>query len=308
MTNPLLGWGALLILTKEAYRLDMKDSNNVNYTRVREELRLAFEQLEKGNLTEEECNELKQRVFKGLDVLSYLIYEHPRQPFFTNLYRVRKAKALEPDEDISEVTTFYYPTPDKCSTARANIDGCPVFYVSDNSSTAIKEANCKDGETIFLSEWSLKGDQPISLCILLTDGLDDRHYWKHIEKEFKQKLQEKMSHFSTEEREELQKLHRLCSRMFAADNYQVSSLIGHYLLYEQKEKPVDALLYPSQADARQYCNLAVATHFADEHLRLVSLKKVKVAIKGEECKAELIEEAEVKNGDIRWESKQKKSA
>jgi hypothetical protein len=286
----------------------MRDINNVEYVRLQEELKKAFKQLEDRNLTEEECTKLKRRIFEGLDVLSFLIYEHSRHPFFTNLYRVRKAKRIDKEEDINDVKTFYYPSPDKCNTARANIEGCPVLYVSDNSCTAIKEANCENGEIAYLSEWKLNSDKPLSICMLFTDELDDKHYWKHIENDFRKKLQEKMTSFAEDQREELKELHRLCCSMFTSDDYTVSSLIGHYLLYEQRDRSVDALLYPSQADAKSYCNLAVATHFADKHLSLVSLKKVKVLVNGgEECKTELIEEAEVRDGKISWKNNQSDS-
>jgi hypothetical protein len=67
------------------------------------------------------------------------------------------------------------------------------------------------------------------------------------------------------------------SKYFISDNYNISSFLGHYLLYENRESSplkADAVIYPSLQAGLKNMNLAFHPDYVAKHMELKQVQKV----------------------------------
>ncbi len=243
--------------------------------------------------------EAKRIIQEGLGRLSRLTYRYETHSFGIPLFRVTKEKVLATPEERNKVASFSYPSPHKCDEARANKAGCPVFYAADSPITALKEARPEPGERVYMSRWKVVRPKNSLFYLFLTDKFSKSDIWTPI-LEKRQEFSRESEALSEEEEVQLTELHRMYCDTFSSDDYAISSMIGHYLLYEREGRPVDALLYPSQADACRTCNYAIATRFADTHLSLTEVYYLEADPDGDFTCSGVLEKGTVDGEELVW--------
>lgn len=260
----------------------------------------AIAQLEKEKISDKEQQEAATHLLAALPYLSHWQYEYPHQAFPFKLYRVRAEKGIGEEESISQVKTFSYPTPEKCELARANKKGCPVFYVADNPTTALKEAECKKGDVVFVSEWQVKNAEKARLFLFFDHPLPKQHPWEKVRAKQEEQFHQSLADSPEALKEKWHQLHKAYCKAFLGDEYTLSSLIGHELLYADKKPDTNILVYPSCVDADQYCNLAIHPDFADKYLQMTGIWKVKVTDENFNKQPDLFQSGKIEGTTISW--------
>jgi hypothetical protein len=260
----------------------------------------AITQLEKEKISEKEQQEAATNLLAGIPYLEHLKYEYPHQTFPFKLYRVRAEKGIGEEESINQVRTFSYPAPEKCELARANKKGCPVFYVADNPITALKEAECKEGDSVFVSEWQVKNAEKARLFLFFDHPLPKQHPWEKVRAKQEEQFHQSLAGSSKAAREKWHQLHKAYCKAFLGDEYTLSSLIGHELLYANKKPDTNILVYPSCVEADQYCNLAIHPDFADQYLQMTGIWKLKVTDQNFEKNPEVLLAGNIDKQNISW--------
>jgi hypothetical protein len=263
------------------------------------DVRLALELARQADVPETERQAAFQCLINQLPALTpfWSVYQKPTFP--THLFRATSTRSVLPQEEHIP-RRFSYPEPEQCGLGRANLPSHPVLYLSENQETAIQEARCRPGETIFLSEWAL--DNPIGtrLGILLHESLDQGNAWIDLQDQPKAEIG---IHLNASHSLCPQQLHELCilyCKAFRSDNYCASSLIAHQLLYGPAGAGIlDMLIYPSQAGEQHFCNMAVAPSFADRNLRMIRVLKLRAGNNGGKD-TQLMAAGEIMGGMIEW--------
>ncbi len=240
--------------------------------------------------------ESKAVILSGIRQLSCLAYRFEPEGYALPLYRVVKEKLM--DQDRNRIATFSYPPADKCMQARANLAGCPVFYVADNPVTALRESDCPPEEIVYLSKWQFRQPRNALIYLFLNEEQNHPAFWTPILAE-REQLLSSAARRSPAQEESLKELYYLYWSVFTGEAYDLSALIGHYLLYDHPE-PVDILLYPSLADEKRSCNLAIATRFADAHFKLAKVYRLKIGTQEDFSDAALLEVGVVRKESIVW--------
>jgi hypothetical protein len=267
---------------------------------VVEEACEAIVQLEKEDLPENIRNQAVRHLLASLPYLDHLKYEYPHPHFPFRLFRVRAEKGIGQEESIDQVKTFSYPSPEKCETARANKKGCPVFYVADHAGTALKEAGCAKGDIVYVSEWQITQAEQARLFLFFDHPLPPQHHWEKIRAGQKEQFNQSMANIPEAVKNRWQGLHTAYCKAFLGDDYGISSLIGHELLHANKKPDVQILVYPSKIDGEHCCNLAIHPGFADSHLQMNKVWKIKVTDEKFVHKPELLQTGEVSADKITW--------
>jgi hypothetical protein len=254
----------------------MRYSNN-NVLSDYQEIKLAFELLAAPHLTEEQRKISKQRILSLLPYFQHRRYPYADTVFPFRLFRARSGKSISSEDALAQVKTFSYPSPEKCQVERANVKGCPVFYVSDQPEAALRETGVEAGETAYLSEWKLESPEHSCLYLIFTDGIPDNHPWKAIHRECMQDFDRWLADQPLDDQKKWRQLEQLFCQAFLSDDYAISSLIGHQLLYGGEIPQIHALVYPSRADNEIFCNLAMHPDFADQQVKPVRFLQLSIA-------------------------------
>ncbi len=240
----------------------------------------------------------KQCILAGIASLFRLAFRFEAEAYALPLYRVIKERLLEKAEDRNSIQAFSYPPTEKCELSRANQAGCPVLYVADNPVTALRESRCEPGEIVCISKWQFSQPRNALFYLLLNEKQNHPEFWTPILKE-RELLLHQSGTLTEEEEKVVKKLHQLYCEVFTAEDYALSALIGHYLLYDHPE-PLDILLYPSQADQGRSCNLAIATRYADQHFKLAKIYRLKTGQREDYSDTELLEVGTVSKDAVTW--------
>jgi hypothetical protein len=242
----------------------------------------------------------KTIILEGLGRLSKLTYRYETNSLGIPLFRVTKEKMLDTPEQRNMSASFSYPSPQKCDEARANKAGCPVFYAAESPLTALKEARPEPRERVYMSKWKVIRPKNALFYLFLTDEFSQSDVWTPI-LEKRDEFSRETEALSREEEVQLTELHKMYCDTFSSDDYAISSLIGHYLLYDREGKPVDALLYPSQADAFRSCNFAISTRFADTHLSLTEVYSLETNSEEDFNCSKVLERGTLNKEKLIWE-------
>lgn len=265
-----------------------------------EQIKEAFRKLGAENSSESSYESAKQKVLSLLPLFNLMKYTLTGESFPSRLFRVRKESGISEEESLDNVATFSYPSPEKCHMERANIEGCPVFYLADHLETALKEAEVEEGDVVFVSEWKLENPESTHIFLFLSDGLPESHPWKKVWQEQWESFKASLTDLPEDQQFYWKEMYKEYCRAFLGDQYTISSLLGHQLLYGQDEPHVQLLLYPSKANSENYCNLAVHPDFADTYLKAMRVDKIRVLDKGLEQTPELLQVGEVQEQNINW--------
>lgn len=200
------------------------------------------------------------------------------------LYRVR-AFPQGSVEDISDPRTFSYPPTEKAKTfQRASIPYHPVFYGAFDGKTAFEELKfngnetIKRGDTIFLSEWSIKEGSKYNLAQLtLPEISENEQLYADLTKKVYSEITRIFENESQVFAEEQKFLYEQASKIFLSGPYIQSGVLAHEILYKTPEiqgLKIDGILYPSCSNNFRSINCALHPDFVDKSLKLESIRKL----------------------------------
>lgn len=157
---------------------------------------------------------------------------------------------------------FSYPPPEFCkSFGRANVPGFPVFYASDSVDVIADEVRLEDGDWIHVAVFFTPDPVTMEFLLLLHDGFSGDPEWAGLRDEIRNHISKHPDDFGRTPLvwDRIQN----SALQFRLDNYQDTSAISHFWLYE---KGVDAIVYPSIRNDN-WCNFAVSPTFVDRHVK-----------------------------------------
>lgn len=273
-----------------------------------EHIKKAFEELDllydKGMSYEE----LKNAFLEKLSIFPQLIY--PEGKLNLPIYRTSIINSSE--LDIRHPDSFSHPPPNYCSLGRCNLNSHPVFYGSISEDTALREkrkANdqgLEEGDEVYVSQWQVNSSANFRYSQFIF-GNDVE--LGEVVSDLNSSNIEKLANMSTPYSEDKQKgfkhlVHKMGS-YFLLENYNFSSFLAHYLLFDNREKSplkADAIIYPSVQSKLTNFNIAIHPDFVRNHMKLVNVKKIRFkGFEKEGCRCELLEIGIVKeNGLIDW--------
>lgn len=200
------------------------------------------------------------------------------------LYRVR-AFSEGSIENISDPKTFSYPPSEKVKTfQRANIPNYPVFYGAFDGKTAFEELRLngnetvKRGDTIFLSEWTIREGSKYNLAQLtLSEISEDDQLYGDLTKKVYSEIRRLFKNESSVFADEQTFLYEQASKIFLSGTYVQSGVLAHEILYntpEVRAVKIDGILYPSCSNNFRSVNCALRPDFVDKSLKLESVRKL----------------------------------
>lgn len=84
------------------------------------------------------------------------------------------------------------------------------------------------------------------------------------------------------------------------ENYNLSSLIGHYLLYESDPSGINLLVYPSRENEAVSFNLAIHPDFVDTHFQLKRVFKLRITHDQPQISPRVLSVGDMENGTVIW--------
>ncbi len=228
--------------------------------------------------------------FKSIDEFKKYFAFKFKQHFnhsFLALSNIRESNDLElkffrarpADEimDIHSINEYSYPPKELAKKNRANLPGYPVFYASNNLSTALLETiRNNHPETkerkYCVSVWTLKESKGLIITPFLYGNIQDEDYEMLSETILRHKLPEVLK--NTDYRndiESFQKVINYFSDSFINDdekNYSIASFIGHSHIYMPNKLRTDILIYPSIQANKKNVNFAINPITVDTHMEM----------------------------------------
>lgn len=223
---------------------------------------------------------LNELFIGNLKVMPYLIYLASDKSIPKKFYRLRKKTDSFNERLISE---YSYPPNHYVKTVqRANIPYHPVFYCSDNPSTAIQETikddqKANDKTIYYMSEWITRDDQEIRICPYIFDNVADSNPYKVLSEINKTKLFEQMIGHTEDEKNGMFEILKFLSNLFTYENtYIVSSYLAYINLYAPHNLKPDIFIYPSIQTQKTTVNFAIHPNAVIEKLKLSRVFKMRL--------------------------------
>ena len=162
---------------------------------------LSFESEEAKDIFTEQLNNLQEYVCssKTMDEQTYRAsYENKEramgfiqhQPLGGDfdIYRSRMADTIQPDEDITNPSTFSYVPKNKCTSTfpglqRCNFSGQSIFYASLSIRTNFQEIDkdCCGGKSVYLSKWHVSKNANANMFrVIPPEGIDIKDDYKGL--------------------------------------------------------------------------------------------------------------------------------
>lgn len=253
---------------------------------------------------EKKLNEL---FIGNLKLMIYFFYLSTDKTIPKQFYRLRRLSKTFNEKLISE---YSYPPNHYVKTyQRANIPYHPVFYCSDNPSTAIMETvrgeeRLRTDIVYYMSEWETKDDQDIRICPFIFDNVSEDNPYRRLTEINKIKLFETLKVHTDEEKNSMLQILSFLSNLFIyQDSYVVSSYLAHINLYANHNYRPDLFIYPSAQTERKTVNFAFHPNSVIEKLKLKRVYKMRLTHYNENTKAFTVSISwvgENNNGIISW--------
>lgn len=183
-----------------------------------------------------------------------------------NSLTVFRARIISSSEDTSLINTFSYPNPSFCkSNGRANISNHPVFYCSDNPSTALLEIKPVIGTEIYLSTWKINCDREVQYSSFINPKVRETNVWFEHGQQIANFFIEKAKKLNTTKEKHLKLLMEFNSELFLKEreNYPLTSWLANQQLY--RLDGMDFIVYPSFATNNRTCNMAFHPNIIDKY-------------------------------------------
>ncbi len=190
-----------------------------------------------------------------------------------SVYRVRINIDSE-KENSSLIKTYSYPPSFICKKNRANIEKYPVFYCSENKMTSLREMDPKANDIVYLSIWRFNSKRDVYIVPILPNNLGSANYWQPLAKDMHNYFSEFNKKVGENKFKELTKLFEIISDYFIQNNYPLTSWFANKYLY--KTNNIDLILYPSFANSKKTCSIAIHPNFVDRYLELEKIYILKI--------------------------------
>ena len=223
---------------------------------------------------------LNELFIGNLKLMIYLVYLANDKSIPKRFYRLRKQSKTFNEKLISE---FSYPPNHFVKTIqRASIPYHPVFYCSDNPSTAIMETvkgeeRLKTEAVYYMSEWETKDNQEMRVCPFIFDNVSENNPYKLLSDINKTKLFEVLKEHTDDEKNSMFEILKFLSNLFTFENtYVVSSYLAYINLYASHNFRPDVFIYPSVQTKRDTVNFAIHPNSVIEKLTLKRVFKLRL--------------------------------
>lgn len=291
--------------------MDSEEKKQIKFTVLgtKEEYDKVFEEIE--NLSdqlppEEILSQIQKRVSLAV------IWGMPLERKVLETFPMHRIRVEKPDETIDETNpkSFYYPPNPK--RGRANVEGQHVFYASGDNHTPFHELaeDIKIGESIvYYSQWGMKDCPEEVFMRTFFMGIEkgeEEDYASIMAGGLNEKVEEWLQIFEENPRE----LVRYCQerynglfRIKGKEFHHLSSAIAHDTFVSALCQGVNIpiLTYPAVSKDNRAVNFAIRKDFADKHIYLKQLDKVRVTkIEDEHVGFEVIGRGYPKNGKVEW--------
>ncbi|MEI7979704.1 MAG: hypothetical protein WCI53_12725 [Bacteroidota bacterium] len=251
---------------------------------------------------------LNELFIGNLKLMIYPVYLSNDKSLPKKYYRLRKQSNTFNEKLISEYS--YPPNHFVKTIQRANIPYHPVFYCSDNPSTAIMET-VKGEERLnsecvyYMSEWETKSDQEIRICPFIFDNVSEKNPYRHLSEINRTKLFDLLKEHSDDEKNSMFEIMKFLSNLFTFDNtYVVSSYLAYINLYANHNFRPDIFIYPSIQNKRDTVNFAIHPNAVVEKLTLKRVFKLRLTSFNESTSdftISIVWVGQNNNGIIQWQ-------
>lgn len=257
--------------------------------------------------------EISAEIQKRLNLTFIIGKETPRE--LINDFSLFRLRIPKPSENFNEedISCFYYPpNPSIIKRYRANIAEQQVFYASGEHSTPFYEMaqDIAPGVTIaYMGVWGYK-DLPEKVYMRnLFMGIDENQ-----ENNTASIMASGLQGFFKTILAKIPEVHRnnfiyaqtRYTELFTYEGdkfYHISSAIAHSTFVgalEQKAN-IPILTYPSVAKKKTGVNFAIRKDFADKHLYLKEVYKIRIKeFKDDNVKIDLLSRGTVVEGKVKW--------
>lgn len=199
---------------------------------------------------------------------------------------LHRARLISADsiEDISDPKTFSYPPACRLHNfQRASAPGYPVFYGAFDGKTVMEEITIngqqtiKPGDTIYVSEWTVKAGHKFNLATLtLPEITSDHQQFSELTKKILNDFEYLFVNEDVFFKKSQEFLFREVSDLFLNGRHVQSGIIAHDILYNTGEvngMRIDGIIYPSCVNNFRSINCALHPDFVDRALVLKSVRK-----------------------------------
>lgn len=223
---------------------------------------------------------LRELFIDKLGILPHIVLPLNEREFPFKFYRLRKKTKSMNEMLFSEYS--YPPNHMVKMTQRANIPFYPVFYSSDNPTTAIYETvrtneKVNTNDIYYLSEWEIRKGEDIRVCPFLFGNVHEDSAYRLLSDVSITKVKEMLHEYSEDETLGFIEILKLLSHLFVFDNsYVISSYIAHSNLYATHIYRPDIFIYPSIQADKKSVNFAIHPNSVTSKLSLNKVLKLKV--------------------------------
>lgn len=271
------------------------------------QLKIGFDNIRARDFSDLSYEQVKAIILKEIKLLPTLLIQSGdgKTESGLELYRVRPANEIDSDnrQSVEEISTFSYPPKNKTTQNRANIRGYPVFYASENAHTAIYEVGLKVGDEFYVAEWHYNTTHS-NLQVLLLNVDKENEFWYDMARSVMAKLDLSHKYFTKAGRNTIKYLYENVGELFLHDNQNLTSVLAHHVLYENrnyKGLELDSLIYPSIRKDRTSANFALHPDCVKSNLELKYVYRGKLDSKFTEGANISIQKiGQVNNGRIYW--------
>ena len=168
-----------------------------------------------------------------------------------------------PTESASQRDCYSHPRPSDCRThGRAHIPGHPVLYAGESPQVIIDELGVKAGTWIHIAVFYTPDPVDLTYLFLIHGGFSSDTRWAQYRDQLREHAQR-----PDQAANPVDISWRLLAKtalLFRTENYQDSSAIAYFWLYE---KQLDGIVYPSLRND-EYCNFALSPRFVESSVAL----------------------------------------
>lgn len=254
-----------------------KDENLPSLEKIRE----GFEKIACLKTDELSYDSIRKIFFDNLDTIPQIIA--PYGELTIPIYRISIVD--ESKFDLTKIQTFSHPPFESCPKGRCNLKGHPLFYGSISSDTALREKrkenniHLEKGDEVYISKWQIKKGINFRYSqFIFGDDVQLGEWIRDLNQTNTEKLKQISKTYSQNKQDAFMYLNNKLSEYFVADNYNISSFLGHYILYEDRNSfplKADGIMFPSIKAGLNNINIAIHPDFVKSHLQLIDVQKIK---------------------------------
>lgn len=254
-----------------------KDENLPSLEKIRD----GFEKIDCLNIDELPYDAIRKIFFDNLNIIPKII--NPYGDLTIPIYRISIVD--ESKFDLTNIQSFSHPPFESCPKGRCNLQGHPLFYGSISADTALRErrkennAPIEKGDEVYISQWQIKKGINFRYSqFIFGDDVQLGEWIRDLNQTNAEKIKQISNSYSQNKQDAFMYLNNKLSKYFVSDNYNISSFLGHYILYDKRDSfplEADGIMYPSIQAGLNNINIAIHPNFVKSHLQLIQVQKIK---------------------------------